>query len=237
MIQTRRVLIVGATSQIALATAEAFASEGAQLTLAARNTERLDEVVSDLSLRFGRPVKALFFSHDRYQELVSQCQLVSFDVILVAYGLLKGTPEELVEVNLTSVITLLTAIVERLSPSKRHVIIVLSSIAGDRAKEKNLIYGSAKAGLNFFLEGMRVRLSGTQIRLVTVKPGPTSSPMLREGGGFLRATPEAVAKVILKATRSTPREAYAPRFWWLLMTLVRYFPRWVFQWLEARREA
>ncbi|HEX2114477.1 MAG TPA: SDR family NAD(P)-dependent oxidoreductase, partial [Alphaproteobacteria bacterium] len=105
-----------------------------------------------------------------------------------------------------------------------------SSVAGDRGRIKNYVYGSAKAGLSAYLQGLRARLFRSGVTVTTVKPGFVDTAMtFGLPGMFLVASPESVARACLAAARRGREEVYVPFFWWGIMTIIRNIPERIFK--------
>jgi decaprenylphospho-beta-D-erythro-pentofuranosid-2-ulose 2-reductase len=185
---TQTTLILGATSAMAEHTARLLASDGDTLLLAARRTEALDILAADLTTRGAAEVKVLpafdALSPDTFPDLLAAAG--SFDRVLIAYGNLpdqaacEADPSktvEQIELNMGSVIRLCTLIANRFSEQGHGTLAVISSVAGLRGRQSNYVYGTAKGGLNLFLQGLRNRLAPKGIRVLTLLPGFVDTPM------------------------------------------------------------
>ncbi|UPG95359.1 SDR family oxidoreductase [Luteibacter aegosomatissinici] len=240
----QRVLIIGATSAIAEATARIYAERGSRLHLVARTPARLDTVVEDLRIRGAADVgrDALDMNDLGRHEAVldsAWAALGDVDVVLVAHGTLPDQKacEASVETamaefatNATSTIALLTLIANRMERAGRGSIAVISSVAGDRGRASNYLYGSAKAAVSTFMSGLRQRLSKRGVDVVTIKPGFVDTPMTRDfKKGTLWAKPDAVAAGIVKAVDKGAPVAYLPWFWFVIMTIIRAVPELIFK--------
>jgi short-subunit dehydrogenase len=240
----RRILILGATSAIAEATARVFAKQGDALFLAGRSTERLQAIADDLRLR-GAAVAEIhsadlqnLSTHENLLTHASQT-LGGLDTALIAYGTLSDqalcelSVDALVrefQTNAVSVMSLCTLLANRFEAQQHGVIGVISSVAGDRGRKSNYVYGSAKATVSAFTSGLRQRLYRKGVRVVTIKPGFVDTPMTAAfKKGLLWASPAAVGKQIAKALiRGTP-VIYTPGFWRPLMCIIRSIPETVFR--------
>jgi short-subunit dehydrogenase len=239
-----RVLLVGATSAIAEAVARRFATRGAALYLTGRNETRLGAIAADLRVRGARQVDREVLDCNRHELHAPMLEraaaaLGGFDVVLIAHGTLpdqkdcegsvEGTLAE-IATNALSVVALLTLIANRMETAGAGTLAVISSVAGDRGRASNYVYGSAKALVSTFLSGLRQRLYPRGVRVVTIKPGFVSTPMTRDfRKGFLWATPATVARGIVAAIdRGTP-VAYVPGFWRYIMVVVRLVPEGLFR--------
>lgn len=240
----QRVLIIGATSAIAEATARLYAERGARLHLVARNRPRLDTIGDDLLVR-GAPevTRATLDVNDIAAHAAvlddAWARLGDIDVVLVAHGTLpdQAACEASVETALaefatngTSTIALLTLVANRMQLAKRGSIAVISSVAGDRGRASNYLYGSAKAAVSAFASGLRQRLARHGVDVVTIKPGFVDTPMTRDfKKGALWAQPDAIARGIVHAVDKGKPVAYLPWFWFVIMTIIRLVPEFLFK--------
>jgi short-subunit dehydrogenase len=161
------------------------------------------------------------------------------DVVLIAHGTLpdQKTCEASVDTamaefatNATSTIALLTVLANRLESAGRGTMAVISSVAGDRGRASNYLYGSAKAAVSTFLSGLRQRLAKRGVAVVTIKPGFVDTPMTRNfKKGLLWAKPDAVAAGIVKAADKGTPVAYLPWFWFVIMAIIRAVPEFIFK--------
>ena len=240
-----QVLIIGATSAIAQAVARLYAESGAKLFLVARDASRLDAVADDLRVRGAIAVDCLaadLTEYDRHPEIVAAAfdALSGLDTVLVAHGILpdqnscqSSVAETMLsmDINFLSVVSLLTPIANLLEEKKRGTIAVISSVAGDRGRQSNYVYGAAKSGLDAFLQGLRNRLSKAGVHVLTIKPGFVDTPMTAHipERGLLWAQPEDVAKGIVNAIDRQKDVVYLPRFWALIMLIIRSIPERIFK--------
>jgi short-subunit dehydrogenase len=237
---TNRVLIVGATSAIGEAVARRYAAEGdARLYLVARNSAHLASIADDLRIRGAREVETGHFLAD---DFASHARLVDdawsvlggIDVALIAHGSLPDqkaceaafeTARRELEVNALSAISLLTPLANRMADAGCGTIAVLSSVAGDRGRQSNYLYGCAKGCLNVFLQGLRHRLARFGINVLCIKPGFVDTPMTAEfEKGPLWASPEQVARDITRAIARGSGTLYTPWFWRWIMLAIRLLP-------------
>ncbi len=240
----RRVLIVGATSAIAAATARLFAADGDAFFLVARNKERLQSVADDLRVRSGNQVETATFDLTDYAThagLVGQAEaaLCELDIVLIAHGTLpnqkacEASFEETrrqIEINALSVISLLTHLANHFVHQGHGTIVVISSVAGDRGRQSNYVYGSAKAMVTNFLQGLRNRLHPAGVHVLTVKPGFVDTPMTSEfPKGALWASPEQIARGIYRGIEQHKNVVYVPGFWRLVMRVIREIPEPIFK--------
>lgn len=243
----KNILIVGALSDIAQATARIYAQQGDFLYLWARNQERLTLLAHDLSVRGACRVETAVFdacalsSHD---DLLAKTIAVMghIDIVLIAHGSLSDQQACEKEVALTlheldtnglSVIALSTLIANQLEKQGHGTLAVISSVAGDRGRQSNYIYGAAKAAVTVFLQGLRNRLFHHKVHVVTIKPGFVDTTMTKDfKKGFLWATPARVAAGIVTAIDKKKNVIYLPSFWWLIMLVIRHIPENIFKRLK-----
>lgn len=234
------ILVVGAASAIAEATARLFAEAGGALYLVGRKQERLAAVADDLATR-GAPTVGYHVMDmcdiDRHAAMLAEAEtaLGSLDVCLIAHGTLPdqaacqrdvGRTLDELQTNALSTIALLTLLAERFEAQGHGTIAVITSVAGDRGRQSNYVYGTAKAALDTFLEGLRQRLHKAGVRVVTIKPGFVDTPMTATfEKGMLWAQPATVAKRIHRAIRRGSDVVYVPAFWRLIMLVIRNLPR------------
>ncbi len=240
----KRILVIGATSGIAQATARLWAAQGHSLYLAGRARERLDTLAADLRVR-GAPnahVGVLDVNDlDRHAGVLEAAAtaLGGIDVVLVAHGTLPDQAaceqdpalalREL-HTNAVSTIALLTLLANRLQAQGQGTIAVITSVAGDRGRQSNYVYGSAKAAVATFLQGLRNRLHRHGVRVLTIKPGFVDTPMTAAfPKGPLWASPEQVARAIARAVERGADVAYVPGFWLFIMLAIRHIPERVFK--------
>lgn len=237
-----RVVIIGATSAIAEATARLYAARGAALWLAARDPARLQAIAADLAVRGAASTHAFALDvndlerHDAMLDAAWQA-LGGVDVVLIAHGTLPDQADceastELAlrefATNGTSTIALCNALAARLQAG--GTLAVISSVAGDRGRASNYLYGSAKAAVSTFLGGLRQRLNRNGVNVLTIKPGFVDTPMTRAfKKGPLWATPAHVAHGIVRAIDRRASVAYLPWFWRPIMFVIRAIPEFVFR--------
>jgi decaprenylphospho-beta-D-erythro-pentofuranosid-2-ulose 2-reductase len=243
----KKVLIVGATSAIAQAVARMFAERKSSLFLVGRNEMALASIAADLKVRGAQTVGTLTFDTNDFAEhgaMLDRAEqlLGALDVVLIAHGTLSDQQvcEHSVECTLhelntngVSVVALLTLVAGRLEPRRKGSIVVISSVAGDRGRQSNYVYGSAKALVTAFMSGLRQRLYKSGVAVITIKPGFVDTPMTAKfRKGLLWAKPQRIAKGIVRAIeRSTP-VSYLPGFWRPIMFIIRAVPESIFRRLK-----
>jgi decaprenylphospho-beta-D-erythro-pentofuranosid-2-ulose 2-reductase len=244
----RRVLVLGATSGIAQAVARVYAADGARLALVARSGEHLAAVASDLAVRGAQVVlqrAADFRELDRHRALVSEAEaaLDGLDVVLVAHGVLPDQRAcqddarravDSWEVNFVSAASLMEATAERMAVAGRGTLGVLSSVAGERGRADNYVYGAAKAALTAYAGGLGHRLRGSGVTVVTIKPGPVDTPMVAGRGRSPRlvADVDVVGRRIHRALERGERMLYVPGKWRWIMAVIRALPTPLFERLK-----
>lgn len=236
------VLILGARSDIGLATARAFAAQGCSIQLALRNASRNEADRSDIALRFGVDVSLHEFDvldTTHHAAFVEQLPALP-DIAVCAVGLLGHQEEDrkdpaaaagVIRSNFEGPATILERLAERFEARGSGTIVGISSVAGDRGRASNYVYGSAKAGFSAYLSGLRNRLSNSGVRVVTVKPGFVRTAMT-EGMKLsppLTVGPEVVAKRILSASKSGSEIIYVKGLWRLVMTIICAIPEPIFK--------
>ncbi len=241
----RKILIVGATSAIAEATARVWAQQGDHLFLVARSQEKLTHIADDLRVRGCQNVTVLGMDANDFDVHIPMLDaaalaLNGLDTVLIAHGTLsdqkaceQSLPLTLQEINTNalSYIALLTQIANRFEQQKHGTIVVISSVAGDRGRQSNYVYGSAKAMVTTFTSGLRQRLSKSGVALITIKPGFVDTPMTKDfKKSFIWAKPAKIAQIIANhVTKNHSGEYYAPVFWWLIMLVIKFIPTKIFQ--------
>lgn len=239
-----RILILGATSALAQETAKNFAKDGASFVLVARSAYKLNAISGDLSVRGAKEVETIeadLTDIARHQEILDAAlkPFAGLDMALVAYGTLgdqqlcerdvQAALQELAT-NATSVIALLTLLANYFEQQKRGCIAVISSVAGDRGRQSNYVYGAAKGAVTVFLQGLRNRLAKKGVAVITIKPGMVDTPMTAHmRKGLLFANPKKVGHGIYEAMLKRKEVAYVPGYWRLVMWIIKSIPEPVFK--------
>lgn len=234
-----RLLILGATSAIAAETARSYAQSGADLFLTGRDAARLDELRIELTRLGAATVSTAVHDAtdlDAHAALLQSAvaALGGIDAALIAYGVLPDQQRanqdvayaiESFEVNATSTIAWLLRLANYFEGEKRGTLAVISSVAGDRGRASNYVYGAAKSAVNACLDGLRHRLFGTGVAAVTIKPGLVDTPMTAGlPKNALFADPERVGRAVRRAIDRRRPVTYAPWFWRPIMAIVRQVP-------------
>jgi short-subunit dehydrogenase len=240
-----RVVILGALSAIAEAAAREWAAQGAHLMLLGRDAERLDMVAVDLRLR-GAVVETMAIDlagEDAGEPLGEIARRMSrIDIFLLVYGVLGD--QQLAEADFlearrvfatdfTSAACWCLAAANVLEQQRHGTLIVIGSVAGDRGRASNYVYGAAKAGLGVLVQGIAHRLYRTGARAVLIKPGLVDTPMTAvvSRAGLPWARPETIARIIVKAGgigKGARPIVYAPGFWRPIMWVIRLMPSFIF---------
>jgi len=240
----KRVLVLGANSAIAQHTVRLLAARGTALYLVGRDGAKLDAVARDAVTRGALTAKQEVLDlddvsqHDALVERAFQA-LDGLDGVLLAYGIL-GDPKtrekewseahRVLHTNFTSAASVLTVLANRFEAQEAGMLVVISSVAGDRGRQSNYVYGASKAGLTAFLQGLRNRLATSGVHVLTVKPGFVDTPMTVDfRKNRLFASPEKVARDIMRAIDRRRYEIYSPPFWALIMLVVRSIPEGIFK--------
>jgi len=241
----KNVLIVGATSAIARALADRLAAGGAALVLAGRDAEETERIARDLRIRHDEAElhEARFeaTNHEAHEALLDDAEreLGGLDGVIWAVGMLgeqerddrdAAHARQVIDVNFTGAASLLGRAANRLEAQRSGFIAALSSVAGDRGRASNYVYGSAKSGLSAFVEGLRGRLHDAGVRVLTVKPGFVDTKMtFGDPDTFLVASPERVADAVMTGLRRERNELYVPWFWRWIMLGIRLTPEAIFK--------
>lgn len=238
-------IIVGACSAIAEATARIWAARGGKLYLLARQQDKLDMLAQDLTVRGAQQVETRVFDacdFETHPALFADAvaKLGSIDGIFVAHGTLPdqkaceadfSLARREFDTNGMSVISLVTEAANFFESQGTGTIAVITSVAGDRGRQSNYLYGSAKAAVSTFLAGVRNRLAEKGVHVITIKPGFVDTPMTdgMDKSGPLWAQPEDVAMCIVRAIEKERNVVYVPWFWQIIMLVIRHIPEFIFK--------
>ena len=242
--QKERVLIIGATSAIAKATARLFAAQGCRLHLIARNQEALKDIVDDLNVRGARTVTFSLLDVNDFEKHPAVLKeaietLGGVDIALICHGSLPDQQASELDFELArheintnglSVISLLTVLSPYMIEQHSGTIAVVTSVAGDRGRQSNYVYGSVKAMVSAYLQGLRGRLFEHNVHVVDIRPGFVDTPMTSHlQKGPLWASPELIGTIIVSSIEKRRHTVYAPFFWRLIMLVVRSLPDAIFK--------
>lgn len=239
------VLILGATSDMAVAIARQLAIEGYSITLAARNTDRLSALEGDLRVRHKVLVSSVAFdaldfrNHESFYNALPEKP----DVVICVFGLLGDQlmaqqnwqhAHEIIDSNYTGAVSILNVVAADFERRKKGVIVGISSVAGERGRQSNYVYGSAKAGFTAYLSGLRNRLYHHGVHVLTVKPGFVKTKMIENltTPGPLTASPKKVASRISRAIKKRKNTIYVLSIWSLVMFVIKMIPEGIFKRLK-----
>jgi decaprenylphospho-beta-D-erythro-pentofuranosid-2-ulose 2-reductase len=242
---SQNILVIGATSAIAQQVARRYAEAGARLFLCARSAGHLEAVAADLRARGAAAVETLVADADapaaiEAMELAAWNALGTVHVALVAFGSLPDQDRAAKDneylkaqfrTNAESVLVCLAMLARRFVAQRGGVIAVIGSVAGDRGRSGNYLYGAAKAAVAAFASGLRAQLRRQGVHVLTVKPGFVATPMTAHLNlpPRLTARPEVVAARIVRAIDRRWNVVYAPAFWRPIMTVIRWLPEPLFK--------
>jgi short-subunit dehydrogenase len=236
------VLILGGRSDIGLALARAYAAQGHPVQLAARDAPSLAPEQADVALRHGVEVSLHEFDAldpDGFEALLDSLPALPGIAISVV-GLMGDQAESardtsaacrVIRSNFEGPATMLAVIANRFEARGHGLIIGISSVAGERGRATNYVYGAAKAGFTAYLSGLRNRLAGSGVHVMTVLPGFVATRMT-EGMDLparLTTDPDTLARRVLRAGRARRNVIHVSRIWWLVMAIIRAIPEAVFK--------
>lgn len=236
------VLILGAASDMAVAIAKKFASAGYSITLAARNMEKLKAIEADLKVRYNGTVHSVFFDaldfdgHASFYEKLPEKP----DLVICVFGLLGDQVEaqtnwkaceQILFSNYVGAVSILNIVANDFEKRKSGVIVGISSVAGERGRQSNYFYGSAKAGFTAYLSGLRNRMFHHGVHVLTVKPGFVKTRMIEnmKTPGPITAMPKKVADSIYNAVKRKANSIYVLPVWALIMLIIRSIPEGMFK--------
>lgn len=240
------VVVLGVTSAVAREVAAEFARHGYDLIVTARDPEELDFIAADLRVRHRVRVEALTFvadDFDSHAAFFEEAQSLAGDGlagVVLCFGFMDeqeraqsdfGIARRTIDVNLTAAISVLERFAAHFEARRSGFIAGLSSVAGDRGRASNYIYGASKAGLSAYLQGLRNRLHSANVQVTTIKPGFMDTKMTF---GMplpkpLTATPQQAARAIYKAIINKKDTAYVLLYWRFVMLIIRSIPEWQFK--------
>ncbi|MFL6090659.1 MAG: SDR family NAD(P)-dependent oxidoreductase [Aeromicrobium sp.] len=237
------IAVLGATSAIAHGALRDWAATGVEFRLVARDPEKLGRVATDLSTR-GATVRSIVRDLGDAAGVEAAVDEAfaggAVDVVLVAFGTMPSQAEadadpavaaSLLTTNGTLCLLAAHLVTLRLLDQGHGHLGVIGSVAGDRGRQSNYLYGAAKAMVATGVAGLQHRVAGTAVRVTMVKPGPTATPMTDHlrGGSLQLATVETVARDLVRAVDAGKPVVYTPRKWALIMTIIRLLPRRLFE--------
>lgn len=243
----RRIVIIGATSAIAEQCARIWVMEEAsEIVLVGRNVIKTDRVANDLRIRStGASVHTEtlnFVDPDEIHGMVNKIFAeASVDIVLIAHGILSDQQEcqnnlrqnfDSLQVNGTSPVLFAEACAAHMEANNGGTIAIIGSVAGDRGRKSNYVYGASKGLIERYTQGLQHRLASSGVKVVLIKPGPTDTPMTahlkKDGGKLALSSVETVAKLIVAGISKGKNVIYAPGKWKLIMFIIRHLPSFVF---------
>jgi len=243
----KKIIIFGATSAIAQATARRYAQRGARFYLLARDPDKLATLAADLRARGAQATHTAVFDANDIEAQTGVIDtaidtLDGFDIALIAYGTLGDQRQCETSVALTlqelgtnafSPIALLTRLANYCEIQRYGTLAVIGSVAGDRGRQSNYVYGTAKGALAIFLQGLRNRLAHSGVHVLTIKPGFIDTPMTADfPKGKLWRSPETAAKGIERAITARRNVVYVPGWWQVIMGVIQSIPEAIFKHLR-----
>ncbi|MFZ9366728.1 MAG: SDR family NAD(P)-dependent oxidoreductase [Burkholderiaceae bacterium] len=237
----QRIVIIGASSAIAEHCARLWARESADFLLVGRDLARVQRVADDLRVRSPQSdiqiVQIDFLDVEAIATLAQQAAQSAIDIVLIAHGDLpvqQNCEQDLhqaqaaLQVNGLSPALFAEAFAKQLARQGRGTLALIGSVAGDRGRKANYVYGAGKGMVERYAQGLQHRFATTGIKIVLIKPGPTATPMTAHlpSGGLAKV--DQVAHAIIKAIESGKPVAYVPAKWQLIMLIVQHLPRWIF---------
>ncbi|TRO82711.1 SDR family oxidoreductase [Trichloromonas acetexigens] len=238
----RWLLVLGANSDIAVATAAKFAKEGWNVHLASRDMNSLAREASNLRLRYGIEAREVLFDATDYRSHATFWDEMNPkpEGVIVAFGFLGdqiqaqkdfSVARKIIESNYLGAVSILEVIAQDFEVKGSGFIVGISSVAGDRGRASNYIYGSAKAGFSAYLAGLRHRLAKVGAHVMTVKPGFVATKMTAglDLPKKLLATPQEVAGAIYQGVDAKSNTIYAKKIWRMIMLIIRHVPEVIFK--------
>lgn len=240
----KKVIVFGGASAIATEVEKLFAAEGAELCLIDIKLSRLEAVKNDILTRYKTRIELiefnpLDFSNQRvaFQNAIEL--LGGVDIVLIAYGTLPDQQRtqtdieyaiEHFNINATSIIALSSHIANYFERIGKGTLAVISSVAGDRGRKSNYLYGAAKGAISLFLQGLRNRLFNKNVNIITIKPGIVATPMTAHlVKNFLFARADIVGRQIYEAINNQKDIVYVPGYWRYIMLIIKHIPESIFK--------
>lgn len=239
------VLVLGATSGIGRHVAAAFARRGYALYVTGRDLDEAGRVASDLALRYDVHTIPDAFdardtrTHGDFFRRVIDATDGRLAGVVAAFGLLGDheasarcfdAARAVIDVNFTGAVSILTLAADHLAVQRSGFVAAITSVAGDRGRQSNYVYGAAKGALSLYLQGLRNRLFHSGVRVVTIKPGFVDTGMTYGLPGVSRAwSPAAAGEAVARAVERGRDVAYVPWFWRWIMLLIRLVPERIFK--------
>ena len=245
----KRIVIIGATSSIAQECAKLWLKESPKdLTLVVRDSDKAQRVLDDLQVRSPESrieiMQTGFINPEEIEKTVSDIAKQGLiDIALIAQGSLPEQSDcqndlalckETLEVNGISPVLFAECLATEMEKTNQGTIAIIGSVAGDRGRKSNYVYGAAKGLVSRYSQGLQHRFAGTPIKVVLIKPGPTDTPMTAsfKQKGMKMASPEEVAKTIVDGITKEKGIIYAPEKWRLIMLVIQHIPKFIFNKLD-----
>lgn len=243
--QVQSVLVLGGTSEIGAATVRKLVERrSARVVLAARKPESCDTIAAELRTAGAASVDAVAFDatdFSSHESFVRQTfdRFGDFDVVIIAFGVLgdqeraehdAATAVDIVQTNYTGVVSVSVPLVERLREQGHGSLVLLSSVAGERVRRSNFVYGSSKAGIDGYYQGVAAALAGSGVHVTIVRPGFVHTKMTAgHKAPPLSVRPEQVADAIVRAVARGTEVVWVPPAFRYVMMIFRHLPRQVFR--------
>lgn len=243
MSEKKRIIIIGATSAIAEHCARLWIQQpSVELILVGRNKNKTQQIADDLQVRNPNAtiqvLETNFIDPVAIQQLTNQ--IGDIDTVLIAHGSLPDQTtcqqdliacQDALNINGISPVLFAEAFANVMEKANKGTLAIIGSVAGDRGRKSNYVYGSAKGMVTRYAQGLQHRLAKTNVKVVLIKPGPTDTPMtahLKQQGAKL-ANVENVAKQIVKSINQGKLLIYTPSKWTLIMLIIRHLPNFIFK--------
>jgi decaprenylphospho-beta-D-erythro-pentofuranosid-2-ulose 2-reductase len=241
----QKIVIIGATSAIAEHCARAWLEESAKIfVLLGRDINKTERVAQDLRLR--NPQSSITVNATNFTDPIQiqawvdgVCKEGTPDVVLIAHGSLPDqsecqqdltTTRDVLQLNGISPVLFAEAFVNHMEKAGKGKLAIIGSVAGDRGRKSNYVYGSSKGLVTRYAQGLQHRMAGTGVKVILIKPGPTDTPMTAnlKNKGIKLAPVGKVARIIIVGIKRSQSIIYAPMKWRLIMMVIRHLPRFVF---------
>jgi short-subunit dehydrogenase len=239
------VLIFGADSLISQAAASHFAKAGEEIIFCSRAINEPEKIAKDFEIRYNIKTYWEIFDALKFEthknfidELFNKYNSINYVLIAIGYlGEQKKAEEnfeearKIIDTNYTSVVSLSELISSKFEERKKGNLAVISSVAGDRGRQSNYMYGSSKGGLTVYLSGLRSRMQKNGVNVLTIKPGFVNTPMTygMKFPKILASSPEKVGKDIYKAIKKQKSIIYTPFYWRWIMMIIKSLPEFIFK--------
>jgi len=244
----RKILLLGGTSEIARNIMSALLRDDDLLVISGRDIHTLKPIAADLSIRYHCTVKPIAYDMNSLPDCTKfsgevKTMIGSPDIIIAATGALGDQVKvrdssqlsyQVAMSNYLGITSTIAPMIAAMAQRGSGHIIVLSSVAGDRGRESNYVYGAAKSAINSYLSGLRARLHGTGVRVSTVKLGFVETRMIAGmKSSFLVTKPKWIGAKIAALVDSPKDVLYLPKFWWLIMLIIKHIPEMIFKRLKV----